>query len=570
MEGVFIMAKRKKHKTSKFSNQMLTRVNNSLYQSEPSRTMHSLQQNIWYSLPQKLSANLITQSNAMKLAKELAVLTQLEFLGEAQSILVASYDFNNFNSVNPELSNMIKLLNHKEWRYNIQGKHCIYHISANMTNDCQYVNIIQIHNNYDYARMGKLKMSKNDNILTLIDNIDIVFDCGNNSNSFNYMASNSTEYTKLFFELVSIIADPSIPVAGVTMSIHGEENGNKLFSTIFNLCPHGYVNDNIIMYLQDNKFSPTFTDKYANGINIDLNSLINLIQVVDAIDIKDCIDMNVVTEILDHIHNFDDNELFSEIPLLDFSDREIDIIHRYANHNNVYCDLYNPKDNLYYDLKSYLTEQRFGINFRKDIDDPNMKGRIIHTVIFTCPNYDTKQIDFFVLHNSNKGQYGLYIMHYENMEHFNPIHVDAVYYYIIIDKEHGGYITFKRNLLETTDIPLIAIHLVTETMVIIHDHPETTAMITEKHERLFNKPKPDNLTNPDFVIRRIIKTHSMAQKYIKEKSSIESNKSVKYTLEEWGRRAHIRKLKDGREIYIKASQCHRHKPLSDIEIHLKL
>ena len=95
-------------------------------------------------------------------------------------------------------------------------------------------------------------------------------------------------------------------------------------------------------------------------------------------------------------------------------------------------------------------------------------------------------------------------------------------------------------------------------------------MITEKHERLFNKPKPDNLTNPDFVIRRIIKTHSMARKYIKEKSSIESNKSVKYTLEEWGRRAHIRKLKDGREIYIKASQCHRHKPLSDIEIHLKL
>lgn len=566
------MKKHNNRKMPKVSNQKPIWMNHSLNNNnELIRKNYSLQQNILYSLPCNVKIDEVVQTNAIKLAKELAILTQIEFLAESP-IKVVNYDFNCDNINDPMLSLyllLIKSINFQDRRYTIQGKHFMYHVSIVSLNDNYFINIIQINNECNYARMGRLMLS-DDKTFKLVDNMDIIVDCSDKMVSSKYMATNSTEYTKLFADLESYISNDKIPISGHVLNIDGIESANNLFGTIFSLCPHGYANDNVVMYLQDNNFSPDFINKYNQNKNIDFNKVADLLQTTNDETFINSTNMSMIKKIIDYLHDFDGKELFYEIPLLDFSDNEDAIIQKYAIDNGIYCNLQNPEFNQYYNFQKYLSEQRFGINFRKIIKDPGIKNNIVNTIVFTCPNYDTKQIDFYIIHNSDNGQYGLYAVHYENMENFNPIYIDAMYYYVIIDKEHGGYITFDRDLLQTSDIPLLAIKYVTETMSFIYDHPETTAMITEKHNRLFNKPKPDDLTNPDFVIRRIIRTRSMARKYIKENSSKESNKSVKYTLEEWGRRAHIRKLKDGREIYIKASQCHRHKPLSDIEIHLKL
>lgn len=581
------MARRFKNKAPKVSNVKPMWMNDqvtTISRNESSRKMEMLKPNIWYSHSVNEANSSKLQNQAKGLLKEMVILTQNLFLAAIPSIKANC----NWNFKTGEgLSNTLKsfpidmieriLASVKVFAFNVVSGHTIYSVTVNsvvntMNDGYARISIIQFSAQEQFVRYGQLRCnlirdpnySSSTNIrMKLAHDIDILIDCSKGKSSFEHMATDAIEYQDLFVELIKAFRDNIMKsFSGSKLSLPANVDYTDLFSVIISQSPHGYVNDNVIKYLKDRV-------KNADTTNDPNPTLFDLIDRPMEFDNIDCMHIPAIDDLISRLHLNIDDELFTDIPLLDFDDYESDWIINYCMTHDVYCN--SNKDNTY-NLKEYIVdEQRFGLNFRKNFWNPSRLNNDIQTTIFTYPIEDTNAIDFVVLHNAGDNRYTAYILHYNDITKFNPINVDSIYTFVIIDKEHGGKITFSdTNNLSTNNI-LDIIRFITSTMIVIHDHPELNRMIVEQRKMVeWRKLKPDDLTEPKFVIRRIIRTQAGVKRYIKENASKVESGLIHYTLEEWSRRAHIRKLKDGREILVKASKCHRHKPLSDIEIHLKL
>lgn len=577
------MARRFKNKAPKVSNVKPMWMNNQASmppRNESSRKMEMLKPNIWYSHSANEANSSKLQNQAKGLLKEMVILTQNLFLTDIPSIRAnCNWNFktgerfsNAFQSLQPFQMLYSIVASARAFAFNIISDHTIYNITinsvVNATNDnYARISIIQFSTQEQFVRYGQLRVNihqySSDIQIKLAHDIDILIDCSKGKSSFEHIATDAREYQDLFGELLKAFKDNFMrSFNGNKLSLPANVDYTDLFSVIISQSPHGYVNDNVIKYLKDRA-------KNADTTNDPCPTIFDIIDRPMEFDDIDCMHIPAIDDLISRLHLNIDDELFADIPLLDFNDHESDWIINYCMTHDVYC---NSKQDNAYNLKEYIVdEQRFGLNFRKNFWNPSRLNNDIQTTVFTYPIEDTNAIDFVVLHNAGDNCYTAYILHYNDMTKFNPINVDSMYIFFIIDKEHGGKITFSDANKLSANIVLDIVRFITSTMIVIHDHPELNRIIVEQRKMVeWRKPKPDDLTEPKFVIRRIIRTQAGVKRYIKENASKVESGLIHYTLEEWSRRAHIRKLKDGREILVKASKCHRHKPLSDIEIHLKL
>lgn len=579
------MARRFKNKAPKVSNVKPMWMNDqvtTISRNESSRKMEILKPNIWYSHSVNEANSSKLQNHTKGLLREMVILCHQLFLASIPSVKAdCNWNFktgegfsNAITSFPTDLVGSI-LASAKVFAFNVISDHTIYSVtvkSINVNDGYCHVSIVQFSTQEQFVRYGQLRINiSQDSIYSSTANVriklahdtDILIDCSKGKSSFEHMATDPREYRNLFIELLTAFKDNFMrSFNGNKLSLPANVDYTDLFSVIISQSPHGYVNDNVIKYLKDRA-------KNADTTNDPWPTIFDIIDRPMEFDDINCSNIPAIDDLISRLHLNIDDELFADIPLLDFNDHESDWIINYCMTHDVYC---NSKQDNAYNLKEYIVdEQRFGLNFRKNFWNPSRLNNDIQTTVFTYPIEDTNAIDFVVLHNAGDNCYTAYILHYNDMTKFNPINVDSMYIFFIIDKEHGGKITFSDANKLSANIVLDIVRFITSTMIVIHDHPELNRIIVEQRKMVeWRKHKPDDLTEPKFVIRRIIRTQAGVKRYIKENASKVESGLIHYTLEEWSRRAHIRKLKDGREILVKASKCHRHKPLSDIEIHLKL
>lgn len=75
----------------------------------------------------------------------------------------------------------------------------------------------------------------------------------------------------------------------------------------------------------------------------------------------------------------------------------------------------------------------------------------------------------------------------------------------------------------------------------------------------------------DIVITHILKTATAAKRFISEMSTkVGCSTNREYVIAEWPRSGHFRTLKSGKTVWIPPTTCHRNKPMTEKEIHIKL
>ena len=253
-------------------------------------------------------------------------------------------------------------------------------------------------------------------------------------------------------------------------------------------------------------------------------------------------------------------------PLIDLSDKDMKYIRKYMSDK--------LKNNEYIDLKKYLYFP-YGEYFRLNIDDFN-----IHLEVDTSyvDNDDTILINISYELNDNlcifsnvticdiskfnMSKIGIetFIIFkndniiYENINNINSIIPESISTY---------------KFLICTAIDIITIHM------ILYDKPSKYRVIRSSerkevnHSSTFNSTsKSNNNSDNDIIIKRILKSKYEVNSYIK--SLQVEHREVEYTIESWPRKGFYRSDGKGGKIWIEPTMCHRHLPLSDKEIHIKL
>lgn len=110
--------------------------------------------------------------------------------------------------------------------------------------------------------------------------------------------------------------------------------------------------------------------------------------------------------------------------------------------------------------------------------------------------------------------------------------------------------------------------------IVMHDRPERSRMIKGiKHTTIpnTNKKKNGDKCETTEVVWRVLKPVKAAKEYV-QSMSIGAPRNIEYTLEEWSREGHPRRLKSGKVIWIEPTTCRRRDDLlkKDKDIKIKL
>lgn len=131
----------------------------------------------------------------------------------------------------------------------------------------------------------------------------------------------------------------------------------------------------------------------------------------------------------------------------------------------------------------------------------------------------------------------------------------------------AGSVLFNSNLVHLVGY----LNYVMCVLIVLHDRPTKYVRIKQFADGSEpTKPKKRNSTSPQprKLVAHILKTKYQANKLMQSIAGTKMERN--YYVESWSRCAHTRRLKDGRTIDVRASECHRKKPLHRREVILKL
>ena len=255
----------------------------------------------------------------------------------------------------------------------------------------------------------------------------------------------------------------------------------------------------------------------------------------------------------------------TQYPLIDFNQKEMKFISRYVASNNLFD---GDRPELKFNLIPYLESPRYGkiLRFHLSYKD----------IVFAYSR-DNDTLRLCLLEKINDSLWIEISFDYNNLGEFNIYDSLNQIDTILILTNHE-YIPRSINSIESVLLSLNYnemlnfVQWILSCIIVIHDRPKRTKMIkiTEKREvPCSNKSKHNNQVKEEFVIRRILKSSDDAKEYV-ESHSGGTHRNHEYTIEEWSRADHWRHLKNGKDIYIHETTCHRNLPLSQKEVHIKL
>lgn len=261
-----------------------------------------------------------------------------------------------------------------------------------------------------------------------------------------------------------------------------------------------------------------------------------------------------------------------EWPLVDFSDKEVDFIGKYIKGKGYFVP---GEDQTPINLVEYLEHPRYGNKLRlltteegelyctykldlehdvarfiivKDVDEKRMATLVIDCI--NIRNFRTKDIARFAT--------SLDILDYDS-----------------IPRSNSEWMSMVPDIMMGTDNTVGVLVGLLAIFVVIADRPKRTIMVKETRQ-VQRQPKDRKKTqkkkeDPEFVVRRVLMPIREAREYVEAKSKRSTGREVQYTLEEWTRVGHWRRIPGtDRKVYINETTCHRHLELSKKEIHLKL
>lgn len=260
---------------------------------------------------------------------------------------------------------------------------------------------------------------------------------------------------------------------------------------------------------------------------------------------------------------------WSEYPMVDLSTKELKFIDNYCNKLKFCC---SSDDTIPIDLGKLLTESRLNY-MRYPISDD-----LPDVLYYSDVNQNDNIARIWFIQKIACGRIEI-VVDLINIDNFNLTdNLTSIKKRVVMTDTSvipSNYEEFvKESPIIDSDAKEILVSLINifQILIVMRDRPQRTKVIkcTEKREvNPSNNKKHQKKVEKEFVIQRILKSTSDAKEYIHRMSS-SSDRHVEYTMEEWERRAHTRQLKSGKIIYIHETTCHRHKELSDKEVHIKL
>lgn len=269
------------------------------------------------------------------------------------------------------------------------------------------------------------------------------------------------------------------------------------------------------------------------------------------------------------------NADWNEYPLMDLSEKEMRFIDKYCDKMG-YLD---EEGQTPIDLFSLLSSIKFGNHIRSkatiisegdEVDDKaelltffesDKTNNIIRFYSASkASNDSTVLIEVDIVnadhYSLNESLYAVHIELVMNSFNHAPMNADQLY---AISPIVG---------INPTDI-ITAMHTFLKICLTMRDRPERTKIVKCTEKRYVATGKKNKKEEREFVISRILKSTSDAREYVKKMGSA-GDRHCEYVIEEWSRREHTRTLKSGKVIHINETMCHRHKDLTDKEIHIKL
>lgn len=254
-------------------------------------------------------------------------------------------------------------------------------------------------------------------------------------------------------------------------------------------------------------------------------------------------------------------------PLIDLSLKDIDYIRNYMMSIKLFDDGINLNKHMsfiYGNTFRYLIELEDKTNFTISIviskNDENDYLRItfsydVNESIRIFSYIDYTDISNFT-NNCFKINTSILIMNNKNI------------YLSIDDIKNEIPILF----IDPDNIRSIALNII-GLCILLNDQPSKMRMIkcTKNNTNNNAKKENDKKNNNDFIVSRILTTSKGINRCINRmRSTYKVDKGYEYILESWPRKGFYRTDSSGKQIWVPPTVCHRHLPLTEKEIHIKL
>ena len=270
---------------------------------------------------------------------------------------------------------------------------------------------------------------------------------------------------------------------------------------------------------------------------------------------------------------------FRDCPIVDLNSKEYDFIYKFC-FDNGYIRYEDGKDITGFDITEFLKHPRYGsilkINpdFVSDTDWDYENNKLL-TIGYEM-DIDNDQLSMHIIYEDETFVIDE-VFNFTDLQNFTIKH--GMYDYRIDVYLHPNHLprtpneVFEAAPTVLTDIECMIglLYDIIMIYIVTYLRPKRTKMvrITEHKPRLH--PHSENIKDDDVIITHILKTTTDARNYIKtmrEKTGCTVNRE--YVIEEWHRRGHFRRLKNGNTVYVSSSTCHRNQPLTGKEVHIKL
>lgn len=254
-------------------------------------------------------------------------------------------------------------------------------------------------------------------------------------------------------------------------------------------------------------------------------------------------------------------------PIIDLSLKDIDYINKYLLSLNLFDKCI--------DLNKHISFP-YGNMFRYIIDADG-ESYTINIVITKDDENDYMRIT--ISYDVNDSIRIFSYVEYIDIRNFNSEFVKANTSMLILNNKHlYTCISDVEN-----DIPCIFLEpymisnislTVIGLCIILNDQPSKMRMIKcTKHDTNNSVKKKDTKkNNKEFVITRILTTSKGVNRCIQKMKSTygDVDKGYEYVLESWARKGYYRTDPNGKQVWVPPTICHRHLPLTEKEIHIKL
>lgn len=254
-------------------------------------------------------------------------------------------------------------------------------------------------------------------------------------------------------------------------------------------------------------------------------------------------------------------------PIIDLSLKDIDYINKYLLSLNLFDKCI--------DLNKHISFP-YGNMFRYIIDADG-ESYTINIVITKDDENDYMRIT--ISYDVNDSIRIFSYVEYIDIRNFNSEFVKANTSMLILNNKHlYTCISDVENdipciFLEPYMISNISLTII-GLCIILNDQPSKMRMIKCTKHDTNNSIKKNNgkKNNEEFIVTRILTTSKGVNRCIQKMKSTygDVDKGYEYVLESWARKGYYRTDSNGKEVWIPPTICHRHLPLTEKEIHIKL